>query len=107
MRFFLKGRAYTQSLKTTNMQAAISEAKQFFYNKTAELYADRVEARSDRKTKFFDLIPGVVVGKWEVEVGAEKDLVPTLELLKGAVLAGELGAQIDAASGKLREGFKG
>jgi hypothetical protein len=46
-------------------------------------------------------------GKWAVEVGSEKDLVPTLELLKGAVLAGELDAQIDAASDKLREGFRG
>ena len=46
-------------------------------------------------------------GKWAVEVGGEKDLVPTLELLKGAVLDGELDAQIEAASNKLREGFGG
>ena len=46
-------------------------------------------------------------GKWAVEVGSEKDLVPTLELLKGAVLGGELDAQIEAASNKLREGFGG
>jgi hypothetical protein len=46
-------------------------------------------------------------GKWAVEVGSEKDLVPTLELLKGAVLAGELDAQIEAAANKLREGFGG
>lgn len=46
-------------------------------------------------------------GKWAVEVGGDKDLVPTLELLKGAVLAGELDAQIEAASDKLRDGFGG
>lgn len=46
-------------------------------------------------------------GKWAVEVGSEKDLVPTLELLKGAVLAGELDTQIEAAADKLREGFGG
>ena len=46
-------------------------------------------------------------GKWAVEVGAEKDLVPTLELLKGAVLSGDLDAQIEAASIKLRDGFGG
>jgi hypothetical protein len=46
-------------------------------------------------------------GKWAVEVGSDKDLVPTLELLKGAVLSGELDAQIEAASNKLREGFGG
>jgi hypothetical protein len=44
-------------------------------------------------------------GKWAVEVGAEKDLVPTLELIKGAVLAGELDTQIEVASIKLRDGF--
>jgi hypothetical protein len=46
-------------------------------------------------------------GKWAVEVGTEKDLVPTLELLKGAVLAGELDTQIEAAANKLRDGFGG
>jgi hypothetical protein len=46
-------------------------------------------------------------GKWAVEVGSDKDLVPTLELLKGAVLNGELDAQIEAAADKLREGFGG
>jgi len=46
-------------------------------------------------------------GKWAVEVGSEKDLVPTLELLKSAVLDGELDAQIEAAANKLREGFGG
>ena len=46
-------------------------------------------------------------GKWAVEVGSDKELVPTLELLKGAVLAGELDAQIEAASDKLRDGFGG
>jgi len=46
-------------------------------------------------------------GKWAVEVGTEKELMPTLELLKAAVLAGELDAQIEAAADKLRDGFKG
>ena len=46
-------------------------------------------------------------GKWAVELAGEKDLVPVLETLKGAVLAGDLDAQIDAASVKLREGFGG
>ena len=46
-------------------------------------------------------------GKWAVEVGTDKDLVGVLEVVKSAVLAGELDAQIDAASNKLREGFAG
>ena len=44
-------------------------------------------------------------GKVAVEVGGEKDLVPTLELIKTAVLNGELDTQIDAAALKLRDGF--
>lgn len=35
MRCFLKGKTYTQSLKTTNKQAVISQAKHFFHIKTA------------------------------------------------------------------------
>jgi hypothetical protein len=58
VRCFLKGRTYAQSLKTTNKQAAISQAKQFFHIKTAELYADRLEVRDDKKAKFADLLPG-------------------------------------------------
>jgi len=46
-------------------------------------------------------------GKTAVEVASTADLVPTLELIKQAVEAGELDAQMDAASVKLREGFGG
>jgi integrase len=62
VRCYLKGKTYTQSLKTTSKQAAISQAKQFFHIKTAELYADKIVVRSDRKIKFADLIPALVVG---------------------------------------------
>ncbi len=44
-------------------------------------------------------------GKVAVEVGTEKELVPTLELIKTAVLNGELDTQIEAAALKLRDGF--
>jgi hypothetical protein len=44
-------------------------------------------------------------GKTAVEVGTVNDLIPTLELIKKAVEAGELDAQIEAASIKLRQGF--
>ncbi len=48
----------------------------------------------------------VAKGKFSVEIASDKELVPTLELLKGAALSGELDAAIDAASDKLRAGFK-
>ena len=43
--------------------------------------------------------------KTVVEVASTEQLVPTLELIKQAVEAGELDAQMDAASVKLRDGF--
>ena len=44
-------------------------------------------------------------GKSTIEVAASTDLIPTLELIKKAVEAGELDTQIETASIKLREGF--
>jgi hypothetical protein len=44
-------------------------------------------------------------GKWAVEVASEKELAPTLELLKAAVLEGELDAAIEAAAAKLKRGI--
>ena len=46
-------------------------------------------------------------GKSTIEVAAPTDLIPTLELIKKAVEAGELDTQIDAAANKLRDGFGG
>ena len=45
-------------------------------------------------------------GKFAVELTSEKELVSTLDLIKTAVLGGELDAAIDVASNKLRSGFK-
>ena len=44
-------------------------------------------------------------GKSAVELGGYKDVVPTLELIKQAVLNGELDTQIETASKELRKGF--
>ncbi len=46
-------------------------------------------------------------GKHAVEVGAEKDLVGVLDIIKTAVLAGELDTAIENAANKLRDGFGG
>jgi len=45
-------------------------------------------------------------GKNAVEVANRGELIDSLTLIKDAVLAGELDAQISAASDKLRDGFK-
>jgi hypothetical protein len=44
-------------------------------------------------------------GKYAIEVGAERDLVNVLEVVKSAVINGELDTAIDNAANKLREGF--
>ena len=44
-------------------------------------------------------------GKFAIEIASEKELVPTLEALKTIAASGELDAQIEAASIKLRDGF--
>lgn len=46
-------------------------------------------------------------GKTAVEVADNAQLVPTLEAIKSAVMAGELDAQIETASEDLKSGFKG
>lgn len=46
-------------------------------------------------------------GKYAIEVGGEKDLVNVLEVVKTAVLSGELDAAIENAANKLRDGFGG
>ena len=56
VRCFLKGRTYTQSLKTTNKQAAIHQAKHFFHIKVAELYGERLPDRGERPNTFADLV---------------------------------------------------
>ncbi len=45
-------------------------------------------------------------GKNAIELNQASEIVPTLELIKNAVVAGELDEVIAAASNKLREGFK-
>ena len=40
-----------------------------------------------------------------IEVGVEKELINVLEVVKTAVLNGELDAAIDNAANKLRDGF--
>ena len=60
VRCYLKGKTYTQSLKTTNKQSAISQAKQFFHIKTAELYGEHIPQREDRVPMFGDVAPAVL-----------------------------------------------
>ena len=48
----------------------------------------------------------IAKGKTAVELASEKELVATLEVLRQAVSAGELDAQIEAVAGAVKAGFK-
>jgi hypothetical protein len=56
--------------------------------------------------KYGSRVIEITKGKPTIEVGSAKELVPTLKLIRQAILDGELDTQIDAASGDLRKGFK-
>ena len=44
-------------------------------------------------------------GKFAVEIASQKELLPTMDLIKIAILDGELDAAMEAASGRVRAGF--
>ena len=44
-------------------------------------------------------------GKFAVEIASQKELLPTLDLIKTAVQVGELDAAMETASGRVRAGF--
>jgi len=45
-------------------------------------------------------------GKSAIEIASADDLIKTLDIIKVAVMAGELDTQIEAVSGQLRAGFR-
>lgn len=63
VRCFFKGKTFTQSLKTFNKQSAISQAKQFFHIKTAELYGEHVVKREDKPVTFADVVPAAMAAQ--------------------------------------------
>jgi len=44
-------------------------------------------------------------GKFAVEIASQKELLPTMDLIKTAILDGELDAAMETASGRVRAGF--
>lgn len=44
-------------------------------------------------------------GKYAVEIASPADLIPTLELIKTAIEAGELDTQLEATAGNVRSSF--
>jgi hypothetical protein len=94
-------------------------AKLKIYTDTATGVRHQVEAHVSLKPWWFTTQAGKLAvsvrygsrvlelakNKYAVEVAAETDLIKTLDVIKTAVLAGELDAQIDVAATKLHAGF--
>ena len=100
------GSTFAPTMFRTVKDATTGERKQVEMNKRVKAWwfvADNGKLVLSVRygTKLLELAKG----KWAVEVGAEKDLVGVLDVIKTAVLAGELDAQIEAAANKLRDGF--
>ena len=55
--------------------------------------------------KYGSKVVELAKGKTAIEIGTTAELLPTLDALKFAVLAGELDSQIETMSGALRSGF--
>ena len=75
--------------------------------KTASISTDTIGSvgKSGSITRLTKKCFCLAKGKSAIEMATAADLVPTLELIKRAVEAGELDTQIDAAALKLRDGF--
>lgn len=56
--------------------------------------------------KYGSRILDIAKGKSAIEVASGEDLIQAIQTVKAAVEAGELDAQIEAASGSLKAGFK-
>ena len=56
--------------------------------------------------KYGSRVMELAKGKPTVDIASSKEIVPTLKLIRQAVLDGELDAQIDFASSDLRKGFE-
>lgn len=87
--------AETGETKTISVSKRIKEW--FFLSDTGKLC---VQLKYGSKTV------EIAKGKTAVELASGTDLVPTLETLKAAVEAGELDAQLEAVSAKVKAGFK-
>lgn len=101
------GNSYAPTKQRTVTDAATGERKTmtvpkrikewFFVSDTGKLC---VQLRYGAK------IVEIAKGKTAVELASGDDLVPVLETLKAAVEGGELDAQLESVSSKLKAGFK-
>lgn len=76
---------------------AVKRVKEWFWTNDA--------GKINLAVKYGSQVLSFAKGKNAIEVATADDLIATLKALKDAVIAGELDAQIEAASGALKAGF--
>ena len=104
---FVAGTEFRSSKMRTIKDKATGDRKQVEVNKRVKAWwftADN--GKLALSVRYGTAVLELGKGKFAVELATEKDLLPTLEIVKTAVLAGELDAAIDAAANRLRDGFK-
>ena len=82
--------------ETTSVEA-VKRVKDWFWTNDA--------GKINLSIKYGSQVLTFAKGKNAIEVASADDLIAALKALKDAVLAGELDAQIEAASGALKAGF--
>ena len=78
-------------------EEAVKRVKEWFWTNDA--------GKINLAVKYGSQVLSFAKGKNAIEVATADDLIAALKALKDAVIAGELDAQIEAASGALKAGF--
>jgi len=101
------GKTYAPTKQRTVKDAATGESKTISVSKfIKEWWFVTTDNKLCVSLRYGAKIVELAKGKTAVELATADQLVPTLETLKTAVIAGELDAQLEAVSAKVKAGFK-
>jgi hypothetical protein len=100
-----EGRLYAPAKFKTVTDAESGERRSIETVKRVKQWWWTAAGKVNLSVRYGSKVIELAKGKNAIEVASVAELVPTLELIKQAVEAGELDAQIETASEKLRSGF--
>lgn len=101
------GKTYAPTKQRTVKDAETGESKTISVSKRMkEWWFVADSGKTCVSLRYGAKIVEIAKGKTAVELATADQLVPTLETLKAAVEGGELDAQLEAGSAKVKAGFK-
>lgn len=101
------GKSYAPTKQRKVTDAATGEIKMITVpKKLKEWFFTSADGKLCVQLRYGAKIVEIAKGKTAVELATADQLVPTLETLKAAVEGGELDAQLEAVSAKVKAGFK-